>query len=421
MATDGSKGLAASGNLAYALQQAREVVQLPKLKRTDVVAVLSAAFDLAESQPAGHAVRVAYLSKRIADELELEPAAIARVVAAGLLHDAGIAVRSTPDDTSNPGGHTAVGAWVAAQFGYDRSVQEAIRASHERWDGTGRPRGLAAEAIPVTALIVSAAHWASDEADGFENLLRARSKLRQPIGTLLPIMGPRVAEALESVLHADQTWIDLSSGDLALHLDVEDGEPSASNVADAARVFGRIVDAAAREEGRSDRVAAIAVELGRQAGMPAAMLEALFVAGQLADLGLLGVPRHITDKPAILTVPEMETMQRHTSSGALIVEDLPGLEAVARWIEAHHERIDGRGYPEMLEADEIPLPARILAVADSYCALRSERPYRPAFGATEAMGIIESGAGTQFDPAVASMLPDALRAVAATSEASKAS
>jgi HD-GYP domain-containing protein (c-di-GMP phosphodiesterase class II) len=182
-------------------------------------------------------------------------------------------------------------------------------------------------------------------------------------------------------------------------------------VLDTARIFGRIVDAASREEGRSDRVAALAVELGRQAGMPVMMLEALHVGAQLADVGLLGVPRHITDKPAILSVPEMETMQRHASSGGRIIEQLPNMDVVARWVEAHHERVDGRGYPEMLSGEEIPLPARILAVADSYCALRAERPYRQAFSESEALSIIDGGSGTQFDGAVASMLPAALRAI----------
>jgi HD-GYP domain-containing protein (c-di-GMP phosphodiesterase class II) len=106
----------------------------------------------------------------------------------------------------------------------------------------------------------------------------------------------------------------------------------------------------------------------------------------------------------------METMQRHATVGPHH-QGMPGLEAVARWIEAHHERIDERGYPEMLEGEEIPLPARILAVADTYCALRSERPYRPAFSAGEALRIIEGGAGPQFDRGVAEMLPAALREI----------
>ncbi len=410
MTSDGASRPSIAGNLAFALETSSAHARVPALTRSEVLAVLSAAFDLAESQPIGHSVRVAYLASRIAERLGLDAATQHRVLAAGLLHDSGIAVRSTPDQADSPSGHTAVGAWVAAQFGFDRTVQGAIRASHERWDGGGRPRGLAAEAIPIEGLVVAAAHWASDEGEGLDNLLLARSRLRKPVATLVPIMGPRVAEALQAVLQSDATWIDLSSTDLAIRLSEgassEPADPAV--VSDTARVFGHIVDTASREDGRSDRVAALAVELGRQAGMPASMLEALYVAGQLADIGLLGVPRHITDKPAILTVPEMETMQRHASSGGLIVEGIPGMEVVARWIEAHHERVDGRGYPEMLDGEDIPLPARILAVADAYCALRAERPYRPAFAAAEALRIIEGGAGQQFDTEVADMLPAAL-------------
>ncbi|MFN8639444.1 MAG: HD domain-containing phosphohydrolase [Dehalococcoidia bacterium] len=410
MTSDGASRNTIAGSLALALESASERATVPELARTQVVAVLSSAFDLAESQPMGHSVRIAYLASRIAERMGLDAGAVRAVVAAGLLHDSGIAVRATPDDIQNPAGHTAVGGWVASQFDYDRVVQGAIRASHERWDGGGRPRGLAAEAIPVEGLVVAAAHWASDEGDGLDNLLRARSRLRKPLGVLVPIMGPHVAEALSDVLQSDETWIDLSSEDLALRLPDFTGEvASRDTVAQTARIFGRIVDTASREDGRSDQVAALAVELGRQAAMPAALLDALYVAAQLADIGLLGVPRYITDKPAILTVNEMETMQRHASSGGRIVEGLPGMDVVARWIEAHHERMDGRGYPEMLEGEEIPLPARILAVADAYCALRAERPYRPAFGADEARRIIEGGAGQQFDRDVASMLPAALR------------
>jgi HD-GYP domain-containing protein (c-di-GMP phosphodiesterase class II) len=90
------------------------------------------------------------------------------------------------------------------------------------------------------------------------------------------------------------------------------------------------------------------------------------------------------------------------------------MDTVAHWIEAHHERMDGRGYPEMLEGEEIPLPARILAVADTYCALRAERPYRAAFGSQTALEIIEGGAGPQFDAAVVEMLPAALADIEAS-------
>jgi len=106
-------------------------------------------------------------------------------------------------------------------------------------------------------------------------------------------------------------------------------------------------------------------------------------------------------------------MRRHPALGAMILERAPGMSEVASWIEAHHERPDGRGYPELLSVDEVPLPARILAAADAYWALRAERPYRPAFSAAEALAMLQVGAGHQFDRSAVDALPAALRDLSA--------
>ena len=415
MTQDRNSGVPARGNLAVAFP-AWEAARVPELTQLEALAELAAAFDLAESQSPGHCARIAYLATAVGERLGVDGPTRERILVAALLHDSGIAVHVNPEDGDDIRGHAAAGAWVAAKFGFDRTIQEAIRSSHERWDGTGRPRALSAESIPLEGLAVVAAHWASDEAEGLDNLLVARSRLRKPLAALVPVMGPHVAQALSEVLQADSTWIAISARGLAGELarQTSGHSPSIAAVTAVSRVFGEIVDAAAREPGRSERVATLAVALGRQAAMPETMLDAIWVAGHVLDLGLLGVPRHITDKPAILTVQEMETMQRHASGSARIVESLPGMDIVAHWIEAHHERMDGRGYPEMLQREEIPLPARILAVADTYCALRAERPYRAAFNAQTALEIIEGGAGPQFDPAVVAMLPGALADIEAS-------
>ena len=126
------------------------------------------------------------------------------------------------------------------------------------------------------------------------------------------------------------------------------------------------------------------------------------------------MPRHVTDKPSILTVDEMELMRCHPGVSARLIEHAPGLGDVAEWIAAHHERPDGRGYPEMLSDEELPIPPRILAVADAYYALRAERPYRGAFSDDETMAMIELGAGRQFDARVVDALPEALEAIMET-------
>ena len=121
------------------------------------------------------------------------------------------------------------------------------------------------------------------------------------------------------------------------------------------------------------------------------------------------MPRAITEKPSILSVEEVEQMRRHPGLGAHIVERIEGMDEVALWIEMHHERPDGRGYPEMLTDDELAQPPRILAVADSYWALRADRSYRAAMSVEDAVEVIMSTAGSQDDLAVANSLKAVVR------------
>ncbi len=401
-----------AGNLAFASEPATPAsAVLPALRRADMLAELSAAFDLAEMQPAGHAARVTYIALQIAAELGLEPETRERVLYTGLLHDAGVAVRWFPG--SEHAGHVEAGAWVASRFDLDEQVQDAIRSTHERWDGSGRPLGLSMTDVPLESRIAAAAHWTCDIADTLDHPLRARAQLqRERTSAVVPIAGTEVAAALSEVLRHDRTWMALSDDRLAKRVAELSSEPAGSSrvVEAVARAMGDVVDSAVREPGRAARVASLAVEMARLVDVPGESLSAVRVAGLLQDIGLLGVPRHITDKPAILSLEEMETMRQHPGWGARIVENVDGMVEIAEWIQGHHERPDGRGYPEMA-LEGTPLVSRVLGVADAYWALRAERPYRPAFGPREAIDIIESGAGAQFDPVVVRVLHDALMAL----------
>jgi HD-GYP domain-containing protein (c-di-GMP phosphodiesterase class II) len=121
------------------------------------------------------------------------------------------------------------------------------------------------------------------------------------------------------------------------------------------------------------------------------------VAALSHNVGLLGVPARVIAKPDILSLTEMETMRRHPTYSQMVLEALPGMEKIATWVGAHHERIDGKGYPEMLKADDIPLEARIISLADTYVALTSPRPYREALSEEDAKQVLEGAVGTQLD------------------------
>ncbi|MDA0366267.1 MAG: HD domain-containing protein [Chloroflexi bacterium] len=382
-------------------------ITLAPARRVELLAHFSGAFDLAESQPVGHACRVAHFALGIAGVLGLTAAERRRVLSASLLHDAGVAVRTGA-------GHLDGGAWVAERFGLDEGVSNAIRHTHERWDGQGRPNALAGAAIPVESLIVSAAHWASDQVEGPDNPLRARTLLQRACPRdVEPYVGPEISAALSAVLRDDRTWIAMWSPKLPALVAAAgsgEGRPSLRNVEAAAAAMGEVIDAAIREPGRARRVADLAVALGEGLDLPLANRRALSLGGHLADIGQLGVPRHITEKPSILSVEEMEQMRRHPGLGGRMLESAPGLDGIGAWIEGHHERPDGRGYPAMLGGAEIALEARILAVADAYCALRADRPFRSALSRLESVALVRAGAGTQFDHTVVGVLPAALDA-----------
>ncbi len=150
--------------------------------------------------------------------------------------------------------------------------------------------------------------------------------------------------------------------------------------------------------GHSDSVAELAVAIATQMGADDEMLETLHIGGRLHDIGKIGVPDDILLKPGKLSAAEYQAIQRHPSIGAGILAPIPSLAAVLPLVEQHHEHFDGSGYPKGLKGDEIALSARITAVADTYDALTSDRPYRKGMLHAKAVSIIREFRGTQLCP-----------------------
>jgi HD-GYP domain-containing protein (c-di-GMP phosphodiesterase class II) len=129
-------------------------------------------------------------------------------------------------------------------------------------------------------------------------------------------------------------------------------------------------------------------------------LDQLTLLTMLHDIGKVAIRESILKKPGPLTLEEWEEMKKHPEIGYRIAQNTPELSAVAEYILFHHERWDGTGYPRGLAGEEIPLLCRILAVADAYDAMTSNRVYRQAMGKQEALAELKRNAGTQFDPAL---------------------
>ena len=149
----------------------------------------------------------------------------------------------------------------------------------------------------------------------------------------------------------------------------------------------------------SQTVAAYAVALGKELGLDSEQLMRLRRGALLHDVGKISVPGEILNKAGKLTDEEFDVVRGHSINGALMVSHA-GLVDEARWVRSHHERVDGKGYPDGLGGDEIPLEAKILFVADSFEAMTSDRPYRAGMGTDAALAELERCAGSQFDAEV---------------------
>jgi HD-GYP domain-containing protein (c-di-GMP phosphodiesterase class II) len=193
------------------------------------------------------------------------------------------------------------------------------------------------------------------------------------------------------------------SEDIAGTLLVVDGEPADGDPKlhhNTVLALAEVIDT--RDHGsneHSQRVGRYAAAIAEAMGLPHDVTERVRFGGIVHDIGKIGVPEGILRKPGWLTADEWAELRRHPEIAARILRGA-NFEDVSGWVHAHHERPDGTGYPRGLEAAEIPLEARILAVADAYEAMRSHRSYRRALEPAAARAELKRCSGTQFDERV---------------------
>jgi len=179
------------------------------------------------------------------------------------------------------------------------------------------------------------------------------------------------------------------------------GKGDAPSLLDTVTALAFAIDAKDHyTQGHSQSVSRIAAQIARQMGLSDPLIEEVRLGGILHDIGKIGVPESVLNKPTRLTVEEFELMKSHAVLGAKILEPLrvKAIERIRGMVRHHHEMVDGSGYPDRLKGEKIPLGARIITVADCFDTMVSERAYKPGRSIEEALEELRRCRGTQFDP-----------------------
>jgi HD-GYP domain-containing protein (c-di-GMP phosphodiesterase class II) len=164
-------------------------------------------------------------------------------------------------------------------------------------------------------------------------------------------------------------------------------------------------------KGHSAEVAKLAILLAKKMGLEEGDIESLRIASILHDIGTIHIPERILNKPAKLTDEEKKVIKAHPGLAEMVLKKQPHIEEVLPTILYHHERFDGNGYPTGIAGENIPLHARILAIAEAFHAMISPRPYKKRLNVQEAIEELEAEAGSQFDPQLVRVFIKALRSM----------
>jgi HD-GYP domain-containing protein (c-di-GMP phosphodiesterase class II) len=434
------------------------------VRSTDVLGALSLAADMAMGLRAGHGVRGTYMCMQIADALALPAAQRTDLYYSGLLMDAGCTAWASQTaamvlgddvvarrelffltDWTDPrdllrwmAGYLAAGermdtrlrrsiefvvrgrefmheglrntaetaARLARRLGRSAGVQEGLRFVFEQWDGGG-PYARRGDSIPLVSRIVFATLFL-EVLHQFGGRDAALHLARRRRGKSLD---PDVVDAFVSLAEHAEFWRGLedeSVRDLVRQMEPESPYRlvTADRLVEAAAAFADFADLKSfYTAGHSRRVAALATRIATDMGLPSATVQTIRVAALLHDLGVVAVPSFVLHKAHDrLTAAEWESLRLHPYHGERIVAQVPAFAAAGELVATHHEQPDGGGYPRGVRGEQIPVGARVLAVADAFDELTHTRPDGPALSNSEAVDVLRRDSGTRFDASALSAL-----------------
>ena len=427
-----------------------------RMRLSEVIGAFSYALDLTEGQPAGHSLRCTWIGMHVGQALAMTPDRLSDLYYTLLLKDAGCSSNAarlwelyggderlikhdykTVDLQSllalgqfvlkhtGPGEplrrrvqrlfnvarqtneladeliqtRCERGANIVLQLGFGQPVADGIYALDEHWNGKGRPSQVRGEAIPLNARIALLAQ-VTDVFHAVGGSYGAWAEVSRRAGTWFD---PAVVEALRKAAMNERFWAGLKEDELDARVAALEPVARAIVIDEdqldvIAEAFADIIDAkSAFTSGHSRRVTRYSDAIAANLGLTDSRRRWLRRAALLHDIGKLGVSTGVLDKPGKLDAAEFEAMKRHAILSEDILSRMSAFRDLAAIAGAHHERLDGRGYPKGLMGDAIVLETRIITAGDIFDAITAKRPYRDPMPIPEAMATMDRDRGTAVD------------------------
>jgi len=347
----------------------------------NIVVSISSAIALFDPFIADHHTNVAYIASQVARELGCSQQTQYELVLSGLLHDIGMlslpAEQRRQEIASCEGlyQHSEIGYQLLKKFRHFESVANIIRYHHDEGD-------LSHVDVAVEAALLRIA-------DRIDTLIDRNQPILEQVDHIVADVvrrtgtdfAPAHVDAFTELASKERFWLDIASPSLQAlllgngsHYSIElDGD----DLLDFAEMFAYVIDFRCRfTSTHSSGVATVASVIANLVGFSAAECEKMRVAGYLHDIGKLAVPQDLLEKPGKLSSSEYRVMKSHAYYTDRILKPLRGLDDIRMWAAMHHERMNGYGYPDRCNARDIPLGARVMAIADVFTALLEPRPYR---------------------------------------------
>lgn len=395
------------------------MIKQPRIPLFDLILCLSKIIDLISSDLTNHHKRVAYMSYFIAEAYGLPQDERNKILLAGLMHDCGaLSLRDKMGPLEFEFGFTPKDRYKHCYLGFKflsnvkmlSNIAPLIRNHHTYWNEKDNPS--VAYDIPIGCHILHLADRVDVLLQDKQNdiLLHANEIFETILKESGRMFCPELVHIFIQLAKQECFLLDMVSPFidtvLSRKVDSKIVDLDLDGLEEVSKLFYQLIDFRSRYTAtHSASVTACAVAIFKRLGFSETECRMIGIAGYLHDLGKLAIPSEILEKAGALCDDEMSRMKRHTYYSYRILESIQGLETINQWAFFHHERLDGSGYPFHLEAHELSLGSRVLAVADVFAALTEDRPYRKALNRDDSISILQQNAqAKKLDPAIVSMI-----------------